>query len=60
MPLSQASLEERLRKMAKSTAAVKATAEAFRESVSQPEATATPRTLSTVAPPPSILSERKR
>lgn len=55
MPQSQASLEEKLQKMAANASALRAAGQALREATEQPEATATTRTVTLVTPPPSPL-----
>jgi hypothetical protein len=60
MPQSQASLEERLRRMAENAATVKTAAEALREAAAQPEAGEQTRTVNLVPPPASPLTQNKR
>lgn len=60
MPQSQASLEERLQRMASNASTVKTAAEALREAAAQPEASDPSRSVTIIPPPASPLAQNKR
>jgi hypothetical protein len=60
MPLSQATLEERLRKMAETVNAVSTASRAVKDAAAQQEATTAPRSMPLVAPPLSPVGKGQR
>jgi len=58
MPISQAALEERLRKMSENARTISETSRAVRDAAAQPEAVATPQPVNLVQSPLSPLSKK--